>query len=137
MEWTEVSLEQLDDFVASWAPRLQGVVCSEGPMGSGKTTLVASLGRFFGWKDRVPSPPFGLIHEYGTAAGPCVYHMDMYRIASEAEALDIGLLEYFDSGALCLVEWSEKIPTFIPSHAQRILLKRTTRENVRLMGLSI
>jgi tRNA A37 threonylcarbamoyladenosine biosynthesis protein TsaE len=34
----------------------------------------------------------------------------------------LGLDELFDSGALCLVEWAEKIPTFLPENPMRILI---------------
>ena len=43
-----------------------------------------------------------------------VYHFDFYRITKPAEALDIGLYDYLDSGALCLMEWPENIEDLLP-----------------------
>ncbi|MBQ2194115.1 MAG: tRNA (adenosine(37)-N6)-threonylcarbamoyltransferase complex ATPase subunit type 1 TsaE, partial [Bacteroidales bacterium] len=49
-----------------------------------------------------------------------VYHFDFYRINRLSEALDIGLFEYFDSGALCLVEWPEMIEELLPEDALKV-----------------
>lgn len=75
-----------------------------------------------GWQDTVQSPTFGLIHTYRGADGASVYHLDLYRLKNEHEAWGLGLDELFDSGALCLVEWAEKIPTFLPTNFVRICI---------------
>lgn len=86
----------------------------EGEMGAGKTTLIKAICRAVGVVSVVQSPTFGLINEYTTQAGEPVYHFDCYRLRNEAEALDIGLEEYFDSGHYCFVEWPEKIEALWP-----------------------
>jgi tRNA A37 threonylcarbamoyladenosine biosynthesis protein TsaE len=43
--------------------------------------------------------------------------LDLYRLKDESEAWDLGLTEYFDSDALCLVEWPEKAPGLLPNHS--------------------
>ena len=43
-----------------------------------------------------------------------MFHFDFYRIEKPAEALDIGLYEYLDSGSLCLMEWPENIEDLLP-----------------------
>jgi tRNA threonylcarbamoyladenosine biosynthesis protein TsaE len=60
------------------------------------------------------------VNEYETKAGGVIYHFDCYRMRSEEEAYDIGLEEYLDSGHLCLIEWSEKIPSLIPAKFLKI-----------------
>ena len=85
-----------------------------GPMGIGKTTLIKKLCELLGVKSMVQSPTFSLVNEYITQKGQTVYHFDFYRIRSEVEALDIGIEEYFDSGAFCFVEWPEKIESLWP-----------------------
>lgn len=52
-----------------------------------------------------------------------VYHFDFYRINSEVEALDMGIEEYFDSDAFCLIEWPEKIKNLLPLDAVSVSIE--------------
>ncbi|GHA53178.1 hypothetical protein GCM10007389_00390 [Pontibacter akesuensis] len=88
----------------------------EGQMGAGKTTLIKELCRQLGVQENVSSPTFALVNEYEGAAGKLIYHFDFYRIQEEREALDIGVLEYLESGKLCLIEWPSMIPNLLPEH---------------------
>lgn len=108
------TLSQLDEVTSQLAPLLDGVVLLIGEMGAGKTTLVKSVCRALGVTDEVSSPTFALVNEYLDGKGNAVYHFDLYRLESEEEALDFGVDEYLYSGALCLVEWPEKISKFLP-----------------------
>jgi tRNA threonylcarbamoyladenosine biosynthesis protein TsaE len=92
-------------------------------MGAGKTTLVKAICKHIQVKEVVSSPTFSIINEYRTDKGQPVYHFDFYRLKKETEAYDLGVNEYFDSGDLCLVEWSEKIPSLIPDHYFNILIE--------------
>ena len=76
-----------------------------GPLGSGKTTLVQGIACGAGCDGYVRSPSFVLINEYQGRIP--LAHCDLYRIADAREAIDLGLDEYLDHGAL-LVEWSER-----------------------------
>lgn len=89
-------------------------IALHGPMGAGKTTLVSAVGRVLGVADDVTSPTFSIINEYRDADDRAVYHFDFYRIANELQAADLGLDDYFDSGALCLMEWPENVADFLP-----------------------
>ena len=71
-------------------------------------------------KDVVNSPTFTIVNEYRDRNGEPVYHFDFYRITRLNEALDIGLYEYFDSGALCLVEWPEMIEELLPEETLKV-----------------
>ena len=88
----------------------------DGEMGAGKTTLIKALCRVLGVVNVVQSPTYGLVNEYTTQTGELVYHFDCYRLKNDAEALDIGLEEYLDSGAYCFVEWPERIESLWPAH---------------------
>ncbi len=86
-----------------------------GRMGAGKTTLTSAVCRVLGVTDDVSSPTFSIINEYhGADGGVAVYHFDFYRIETPEEALDLGLDDYFDSGALCLMEWPANVGPLLP-----------------------
>jgi tRNA threonylcarbamoyladenosine biosynthesis protein TsaE len=90
------------------------IVAFFGEMGAGKTTFIRELCGRMGVRENVSSPTFSLINEYRTERGEPVYHFDFYRLNRPEEALSIGVEEYFTSGALCLVEWPEKILNLLP-----------------------
>lgn len=109
------------------------VILFEGPMGAGKTTLIKELCRQLGVQENVSSPTFALVNEYENAVGNLIYHFDFYRIADEREALDIGTLEYFDSGRLCLIEWPSRIPDLLPAHYLLVQLQPDADNVARTM----
>jgi tRNA threonylcarbamoyladenosine biosynthesis protein TsaE len=79
-----------------------------GEMGAGKTSFIKELGKQIGIRQSVQSPTFSLVNSYDTKEGKPVYHFDLYRLKNTAEALEIGIEEYLDSGHLCLIEWPEQ-----------------------------
>jgi tRNA threonylcarbamoyladenosine biosynthesis protein TsaE len=92
-----------------------------GEMGAGKTTFIKAVCRELGVADVVNSPTFALVNEYLSATtGETVYHFDFYRIRDLREAYDLGVEEYFYSGAVCLIEWPEKIEALLPDDAVRL-----------------
>lgn len=96
------------------APR--GVIAFHGDMGAGKTTFISALCRHLDIEDKVSSPTFAIINEYGGDAAVPVYHMDFYRVKNENEARDAGVEEYFYSGHYCFVEWPEKAGNLLPEN---------------------
>ena len=95
--------------------RNQPVWLFDGEMGAGKTTFIKALCRALGVISTVQSPTFSIVNEYTTHEGHSVYHFDCYRLRNEAEALDIGIEEYFDSGDYCFIEWPERIISLWPA----------------------
>jgi tRNA threonylcarbamoyladenosine biosynthesis protein TsaE len=94
-----------------------------GEMGAGKTTLIKALCRALGVVSVVQSPTFGLINEYTTGEGRPVYHFDCYRLRNELEAYDVGMEEYFDSGAYCFVEWPDRVAALWPARCYQVTLR--------------
>ena len=92
------------------------VYAFNGPMGAGKTTFIRALVRALGVNDdEASSPSFSIINEYRSdTTAELIYHFDLYRLESVEEALEIGVEDYFDSGALCLLEWPERIEALLP-----------------------
>jgi len=109
------SLAEIDSVAKKvLAAQPKNIIIFHGEMGSGKTTFIKALTRQLGVTDMTGSPTFSLVNEYATQDGRTLYHFDLYRLNSEAEAYDMGIDEYFYSGNLCLIEWPEKTPNLIP-----------------------
>ncbi|MEO7444324.1 MAG: tRNA (adenosine(37)-N6)-threonylcarbamoyltransferase complex ATPase subunit type 1 TsaE [Ferruginibacter sp.] len=110
-------LQNISEVAAAFlevAPR--GVIAFHGDMGAGKTTFISALCRQLGIEDKVSSPTFAIINEYGGDVAAPVYHMDFYRVKNEKEARDAGVEEYFYSGHYCFVEWPEKAGNLLPEN---------------------
>lgn len=90
------------------------VIAFHGEMGAGKTTFIHALCEVLQVKDVVGSPTFSIINEYSTKTGNTVYHMDLYRLNNEQEAMAAGVEDSLYSGNMCLVEWPEKAPGIFP-----------------------
>lgn len=99
------------------------VVLFHGEMGAGKTTMIKAISKALGVANATSSPTFSLVNEYEADNGDLVYHFDVYRLNSEAEAYDMGIDEYLYSGEWCFIEWAEKIPSLIPSEHSTVTLK--------------
>jgi tRNA threonylcarbamoyladenosine biosynthesis protein TsaE len=84
-----------------------------GPLGAGKTRLVAGLARGMAAAARVRSPTYTLVNEYPGRV-PLV-HLDLYRV-SPAEIEGLGLEDHLERAAL-VVEWGEKLPPSLRAEA--------------------
>lgn len=93
------------------------------PMGAGKTTFITAVCRVLGVTDPVCSPTFTLVNEYCLPEGDSIFHFDFYRLRNAAEAIDIGLYDYLDSGCLCLMEWPENIEELLPEETLAVKIE--------------
>jgi tRNA threonylcarbamoyladenosine biosynthesis protein TsaE len=89
------------------------VFAFHGEMGAGKTTFIHALCSLKGVTDTVGSPTFPIINEYEYPGGK-IYHIDLYRLKDEEEALRAGVEDVLYSGELCLVEWPDRAPGIFP-----------------------
>lgn len=89
------------------------VLCLQGDLGTGKTTLVQGIAQGWGSADPVTSPTFVLVNTYHRPDGQIISHLDAYRLANalEAENLDIDYL--LENGPL-IVEWPQRILSALP-----------------------
>lgn len=141
VEQAQLQMSSLEDLPAAASVLLEAaseepVILFEGPMGAGKTTLIKELCRQMGVQENVSSPTFALVNEYEGGDGKLIYHFDFYRINDEREALNIGALEYFDSGNICLIEWPSLIPNLLPEHYLLVTLQPDANSEVRTMTIN-
>lgn len=108
-----------------------------GDMGAGKTTFINALCRELGvHDDSTSSPSFAIVNEYRSdTTAELIYHFDLYRLEDIEEALDLGIEDYFDSGALCLLEWPERIEPLLPDDVVRVRITVNPDDDSRSLSV--
>ena len=110
--------------------RAGDVLALTGDLGAGKTCLVKGLAAGLNITHAVTSPTFTLIHEYRGGRLPLA-HIDLYRLATASEAVNIGIEEYLSGAGITVIEWAERIESLLPAQTKRIrltALDETTRQ---------
>ncbi|MBQ7689582.1 MAG: tRNA (adenosine(37)-N6)-threonylcarbamoyltransferase complex ATPase subunit type 1 TsaE [Muribaculaceae bacterium] len=113
------------------------VFAFHGAMGAGKTTFINALCRELGVQtDPTSSPSFAIINEYRSdTTAELIYHFDCYRLESEAEAEDLGAEDYFDCGAVCLIEWPDRIENLLPDDTVNVEIS-VAADDTRLLRVT-
>ncbi len=97
------------------------LICLQGDLGAGKTTLVQGMAQGWGSLDNVSSPTFVLVNEYRRPGGNRLFHMDAYRLESGPEAAELDLDSMLSEGAL-IIEWPERVGSVLPVDELRVKL---------------
>lgn len=107
-----------------------------GKMGAGKTTFIKAICEALGVEDVINSPTFAIVNEYRSEhTMELIYHFDFYRINQIREALDMGADDYFESGAICLIEWPEIIKEILPEDTVNVWIEEV-EEGVRIIKVA-
>ena len=91
------------------------IICLEGDLGSGKTTLVQGIAQGWGSAHKVTSPTYVIVNEYVRPGGNTLFHCDAYRLQPE-NPLDSAIidLDRVFSGGVLVIEWAERMKTSLP-----------------------
>lgn len=113
---------------AALAPMLLpgDVISLGGDLGAGKTTFVQGLGAALGVHQTITSPTFTIVHEY--IGRYQLVHVDVYRLNSFQEVLDLGFEELVDPEAVVVVEWGEAVAPLLPMRFLEVALRRVDDE---------
>ena len=114
-------------------------IAMRGEMGVGKTVFTRAYVSYFGHAN-VKSPTYTIVNEY-RPMGKRIYHFDLYRIEDGDDLESIGYHDYVESDAYCIVEWSERVPEYIPEDAITVTISRVSEDeaarDIHLEGVTL
>lgn len=103
-------------------------IALHGNLGSGKTMLTKGIAKGMGITDAITSPTFTIVNQYFN--GKCILnHMDIYRIDNEDELYELGIEEYFENDAICVIEWPEILGNMLPKNTVKIRFEKKMNED--------
>lgn len=97
------------------------VICLNGDLGAGKTTMTKSIATALNIDDDITSPTFNIVNEYHEG-NLSLYHFDVYRIESSDDMYDIGYEDYVYGDGVSIIEWSNLIDDILPDERLEIML---------------
>jgi tRNA threonylcarbamoyladenosine biosynthesis protein TsaE len=109
------SVDETRALAGALAPLLEpgDIVVLTGEMGAGKTAFTQGLGAALGVSGRITSPTFTIAQTY-EGGRLRVHHLDVYRLEHLHEAVDLGLSEMVDEGAVVVIEWGDAVAPVLP-----------------------
>ena len=137
MQWIYTFQKIKEAAIECWAASGNATVLAfHGPVGVGKTTLIHALCDSKNVKDAVGSPTFSIINEYvflekGTEKK--IYHIDLYRLKDEEEAIRAGIEDCLYNKHICLIEWPEKITSLLPANTLHLYMEVVDANTRRLI----
>ena len=100
-----------------------------GPLGAGKTCLTQGIAWGLGIEGYARSPTFVMIARY--LGRLVLHHVDLFRVGSPEEALDLGLEEYLSGEDVCVVEWADRAAELFSEQSVWIELEYGPKESER------
>jgi tRNA threonylcarbamoyladenosine biosynthesis protein TsaE len=109
------------------------VIVLAGDLGTGKTAFVQGFATAAGVTEPVTSPTFVLMRSYQGRLP--IVHIDVYRLEHLQEAVDLGLAEVLDDGAVALIEWGDMVTPVLAADFLEVRLDRAEGDDERVIGL--
>lgn len=130
------NLEETEEFGIKLGSLLKkgDILCLNGGLGAGKTTMTKSIGLGLGVEEYITSPTFALINQYSGRLP--VYHFDVYRLENAHELYDLGFDDYFYGNGVCVIEWADKIEKMIPKERMVIDIEKGKSDDERILKFS-
>ena len=112
-------IDQVSNLASSFARLLKptDALLLSGDIGSGKTFFARKVIQRMMLNqgisvEEVPSPTFTIVQVYDLIS-PAVWHLDLYRLSSFEEIIELSLEDGFDRG-ISLIEWPDRMGPYIP-----------------------
>jgi tRNA threonylcarbamoyladenosine biosynthesis protein TsaE len=105
------------------------VIALVGDLGVGKTSFARAFISACGGDGEVPSPTFTLVQVYELPKSH-IYHFDLYRIEEPEEIFELDIEDAMYSG-ISLIEWPDRMGSYIPSERLDIFMTNSSDENAR------
>jgi tRNA threonylcarbamoyladenosine biosynthesis protein TsaE len=134
MQW-QCTLEDIRETARQFWQYVNGhtVIAFYGAMGAGKTTFIHALCDEKEVSSTVGSPTFSIINQYAYPGGN-MYHIDLYRLKDEEDAVRAGVEDCLYSGDICLVEWPERAAAIFPENTLQVHI-RAVDQNTRIISI--
>lgn len=131
------TLPEIDDLARAFWESFpdQKIYAVKGNMGAGKTSFIRALCSAKNVRETVGSPTFSIINEYSFTGG-LIYHLDLYRLKDEEEAIRAGVEDCLYSGEICLVEWPDRAPGIFPDDSFGVLLENINEHTRKIVTFS-
>ena len=101
------------------------IIAMEGTLAAGRKTITKGIAEALGIEETITSPTFTLISEYqGTYP---LYHMDVYRLDSSEDFINLGVEDLMYGEGISIIEWSERVRDELP--ASTITLRLEIRQD--------
>lgn len=113
----------------------QKVFIFKGDLGTGKTTFIKEICLKLGVEGQTASPTYSIVNEYLSAIGK-IYHIDLYRLNSVAEAFEVGLEDYLYSDQYCFIEWPQIAQELLPETYIEVSITKSN-ENLRIFDITL
>ncbi|HVL06887.1 MAG TPA: tRNA (adenosine(37)-N6)-threonylcarbamoyltransferase complex ATPase subunit type 1 TsaE [Acidimicrobiales bacterium] len=104
-----------------------------GDLGTGKTAFAQGFAKGLGVEEAVTSPAFILVRSYEGRL-PLV-HLDVYRLETMQELVDLGIAELLDDGAVTLIEWGDAVAPGLPADFLEVRLEAKEGADDRLLSI--
>lgn len=88
------------------------IIAMEGNLAVGKTTITKGIAESLGIEEAITSPTFTLISEYEGKMP--LYHMDVYRLDSCEDFINLGVEDLMYGDGVSIIEWSERVREELP-----------------------